>query len=248
MMRLAGAGLGLLFVLLACYLPLWLAAGGRSWVAIMVGLLHGLAMIGVAQWALGDVRPTDGRQALVAPPAAAGPADVLTMSRSMTGSLCLAVIVLALGRHLALPSWWLTGAAIATVALDAVDGPLARRTGTARPAGARYDVECGSMGALVLSFGAAIVFGWWVVVIGMVRYAFVLAQAVVPRLRGELPPSRLRRLTGGVVGCVLVVAMVPDLPYVLGWWLLLATLVLVLVSCARDVRGLLRTNAADAAR
>lgn len=249
MMRLAGVGLGLLVVLLAGYAPLWRTAGGAAWVAIAVGLLHGLAMIGVAQWALGDVRPAGtGASLLTAPPATAGPADFLTMARSMTGSVCLAVTVLALGRHLDLPSWWLTAAAIPTVALDAVDGPVARRTGTARRAGGRYDLECDCMGSLVLSFGAAAVFGWWALAIGVVRYVFVVAQAFVPRLSGELPPSRFRRPAGGVVMCALVVALIPGLPYAVGWWLLIATLALVLVSFGRDVMGLLRRDRADAAR
>ena len=80
---------------------------------------------------------------------------------------------------------------MATVALilDAVDGPVARRTGTVSARGARFDVEVDSVLVLVLSVYVAVLLDWWVFVIGAMRYAFVAAGWEAPWLRSPVPTS-----------------------------------------------------------
>lgn len=95
--------------------------------------------------------------------------------------------------------------------LDGVDGWLARRTGTANAFGARFDMEVDSFLILALS-----ILAWqyqkagaWVVLSGLLRYLFVAAGWLLPRLRHPLPPSR-RRQTICIVQIVgLMLALAP---------------------------------------
>lgn len=97
---------------------------------------------------------------------------------------------------------------VATVALvlDAVDGQVARRTGTSSPLGARFDMEVDAFLILVLSIHLAGTVGAWVLTIGLMRYAFVLAAWPLPWLRAALPPSRMRKTVAATQGIALVVA------------------------------------------
>lgn len=69
--------------------------------------------------------------------------------------------------------------ALATVALilDAVDGQVARRTGTSSALGARFDMEVDAFLILVLSVFVATSLGAWVLLIGSMRYGFVARPA-----------------------------------------------------------------------
>lgn len=98
--------------------------------------------------------------------------------------------------------------AIAAVALllDALDGRIARRTGTATATGARFDMEVDAFLILVLSLYVATFLGPWVLLIGLMRYAFVAVAWGAPWLRAELPPSTARKTVAAVQGIFLVVA------------------------------------------
>lgn len=230
MLRLIGYGTAILLVVLVALIPLWIRLGTDAVVPIAVAVLHGLGMTGLAQWALAG-----GRQVTVIP----RPADYITMTRSMIGSGCLAVVMTALVGHLDLPSWWLAALAIPALLLDAVDGPVARRTGTATAAGGRYDLECDAVFVLIIAIGAALVHGPWVLVLGMIRYLFVIVSMFVPRLRQPLAYSRLRRAIAAVQGTVLVIAITPGLPTPVNVVLLAVTIGMLLVSFGRDVVDLL---------
>jgi phosphatidylglycerophosphate synthase len=103
---------------------------------------------------------------------------------------------------------------MATVALilDAVDGPVARRTGTDSALGARFDVEVDSVLVLVLSVYVAVLLDPWVLVIGAMRYAFVAAGWAAPWLRSPLPASYSAKAVAALQGIVLVVAAADVLP------------------------------------
>ncbi len=75
--------------------------------------------------------------------------------------------------------------------LDAVDGRVARRTGTASAFGARFDMEVDAFLILVLSVYVARVGRRVGAAIGAARYAFVAAGWLLPWLRGPLPPRLL---------------------------------------------------------
>ena len=75
--------------------------------------------------------------------------------------------------------------AISTVALvlDAVDGYVARRTDAATAFGARFDMEVDAFLIAVLSVHVAPYLGWWVLAIGAMRYAYVVAGRLLPWLQ-----------------------------------------------------------------
>ncbi|MBA2946480.1 CDP-alcohol phosphatidyltransferase family protein [Streptomyces himalayensis] len=122
--------------------------------------------------------------------------------------------------------------------LDAVDGKVARRTGTATPLGARFDMEVDAFLILVLSVYVAMSLGAWVLLIGAMRYAFVAAAWVLPWLRGQLPPSTARKAVAALQGIVLLVAGAGILPPGPEFAVVLAALTLLTWSFARDIRWL----------
>jgi phosphatidylglycerophosphate synthase len=132
-----------------------------------------------------------------------GPADHVTLARAVLvgGVLALVVAHLTDGMPVAV---FVTLASVALI-LDAVDGRVARRTGTASPLGARFDMEVDAFLILVLSVHVAMSLGAWVLAIGAMRYVFVAAAWVAPWLRSELPPSMARKTVAALQGIVLVV-------------------------------------------
>lgn len=174
-----------------------------------------------------------------------GPAGLVTLLRAtLTGGvLALVVDGLATG---ATPGWTLVGLAAVALALDAVDGQVARRTGTATPLGARFDMEADAVLLMVLSVQAALLLGPWVLAIGLMRYAFLVASWVVPWLRGTLSPRFSAKVVAALQGIVLVVAVSGVLAPVGATVLVAASLGLLIWSFGHDVRRLWRA-ADDAA-
>jgi phosphatidylglycerophosphate synthase len=126
------------------------------------------------------------------------------------------------------------------LALDAVDGQVARRTGTATALGARFDMEVDASLLLVLSVDVTRTVGAWVLAIGTMRYAFVAAGWVLPWMRGALPPRYWRKVAATAQGIVLIVAAAGVLPRALTAGALAAAVTLLVESFGRDVRWLWR--------
>ena len=105
--------------------------------------------------------------------AALGPADRVTLARATLVGGVAALTVDSFAR----PAPVAVLVVLATVALvlDAVDGQVARRTGTASALGARFDMEVDAFLLLVLSVYVARPLGGWVLAIGAMRYAYVAA-------------------------------------------------------------------------
>ena len=168
------------------------------------------------------------------------PADRVTLTRAVLGAGCATVVVLSLFGALPHRSWLLVALAAPAVVLDAVDGPVARLTGSVRPEGARLDMETDAVLLLVLSVPLAFVLGPWVLPVGLLRYAFVVLSLWRPALRGELGFSRFRRVVAGLQAVVLVAALVPVLPVPVAATGVAVALALLVVSFSRDVRALER--------
>ena len=129
-----------------------------------------------------------------------------------------------------------------SLALDGVDGKVARATGTSTPFGARYDMELDAflmLGLSVLIWQADRA-GPWVVLIGALRYLFVAATWIWPRLRAPLVPSFRRKLVCVVQGVTLVVALGPPVPVGPARLLLAGALLLLVGSFAVDTAWLAR--------
>lgn len=140
----------------------------------------------------------------------------------------------------------LVAVTVVALALDAVDGFVARRTGSATALGARFDGEVDAFLMLVLSALLVPVVGAWVLAIGLMRYAFLVATFVLPWTAQALPPRYSRKVVAAVQGVVLVVAAAGVLPGAATVAVLAAALALLTWSFWVDVAWLARRRTAPA--
>jgi len=137
-----------------------------------------------------------------------GTANAVTLARAAAVSALAGIAVAAPAVE---PAAGLASCGLALLALDGIDGWVARRGGTASPFGARFDMETDALLMLVLAvlvwrIGHA---GPWVLTAGLLRYGFVLAGRAWPTLARPLPPSERRRRICGVAIALLSVAAAP---------------------------------------
>ncbi len=139
-------------------------------------------------------------------------------------------------------SWALVLLVAVALALDGVDGFLARRLAQTSAFGARFDMEIDALLIMILSVAAVLLdkAGWWVLATGLMRYGFVLAQRFEPRLRADLAPSFRRRLVCVIQGAVLCLILAPPVTPRVSGWLAAASLAALGYSFAVDTRHLLR--------
>ncbi|MDF2979658.1 MAG: hypothetical protein K0S40_4386 [Actinomycetospora sp.] len=135
----------------------------------------------------------------------------------------------------------LVACASVALVLDGVDGAVARRRDVASAFGARFDMELDAVLVLVLSVHVAGLLGSnWVLLIGLARYLFVAAGAVLPWLRGELAPLFSGKVVAAIQGVVLVVVSAQLLPDLVARVLLALALAALAWSFGRDVVRLWR--------
>ncbi|WP_331610994.1 CDP-alcohol phosphatidyltransferase family protein [Povalibacter sp.] len=137
-----------------------------------------------------------------------GAANLITMTR---GTMVLVLLGLVGTRSTPQVQAVALGLAMVSSALDAADGWAARRTRMSSAYGARFDMETDALLILTLSilawqFEKA---GAWVLVSGLIRYAFVIAAWVRPWLRQPLPPSHRRKAVAALQTVSLVIAIAP---------------------------------------
>lgn len=139
-------------------------------------------------------------------------------------------------------AWLLFSVVAVTALLDAFDGAMARRAGMSSDFGARFDMETDAAFILVLCVlvWQSGVTGPWILVAGLMRYAFVAAAQVWPWLGVRLPPSWRRQAVCVVQVVVLVLALAPVTPVLLALVLNVCSLALLTLSFATDVFSLYR--------
>ncbi|WP_370933903.1 CDP-alcohol phosphatidyltransferase family protein [Amycolatopsis sp. cg13] len=167
-----------------------------------------------------------------------GPADQVTLARAALIGTVTALVADRLGGHP--PLALIVPIAAVALALDALDGYVARRTGTVSALGARFDMEADAFLILVLSVLVATTVGPWVLAIGLMRYAFVGAARLWPWLRAPLRPSWARKAVAALQGIALTAAVAGLAPVV---WAGIAVATLSW-SFGRDVWWLYRNRAA----
>lgn len=140
-----------------------------------------------------------------------GPADRVTLGRGVLVGGVTALVVDRVGDGV--PTTVVVVFAAVALALDFVDGQVARRTGTSSPLGARFDMEVDAFLILVLSAYVAVALGPWVLAIGLMRYVFVAASWSFRWLNAPLPHSYARKVVAAVQGIFLVVAASGLLPF-----------------------------------
>ncbi len=148
-------------------------------------------------------------------------------------------------------AWWIAaGLATAAFLLDGVDGWAARRGGRCTRFGARFDMEVDAVFALVV---AAVLWqtskvGAWIMLIGALRYLFILAGALSPAMQAPLPRSNRRRAVCAFQGGALCVALMPVIDGGLAAGLAGAALLATVTSFAIDTVWLLRRRSQAPAR
>ncbi len=161
-------------------------------------------------------------------------------------TLLRAIIVIVLGAALFAPglhpgdSWLVAALAGTALALDGVDGQLARHFDQTSDFGARFDMEVDAALILMLCLGLAIggIVGIWVVLIGLMRYGFLLGMVFRSWLSVPLPDSSRRKVICVWQVASLIVAMLPITPGWLAFTGLAGALLLLTVSFAIDIHWL----------
>jgi hypothetical protein len=163
-------------LLLGVALAATIGLSGAGWV---VGVACGVALLA-----------TLARAALHYRPRRLGPADWVTLARATLVVGVAALVADSFDEPAQLTL--LVSLSAAALVLDAVDGWVARRSGTVTKLGARFDGEVDAFLILALSVYVARSAGAWVLMIGAARYVFLAAGWVLPWLRAPLPPRYWR--------------------------------------------------------
>ncbi|KJL41613.1 MULTISPECIES: CDP-alcohol phosphatidyltransferase family protein [Microbacterium] len=173
-----------------------------------------------------------------------GPANAVTATRSVLVGLVTALVVASFAGEVT--TALLVGLVAVALALDGVDGYVARRTRSESELGARFDMEVDAFLLLVLCVYDVRYVGWWVLTIGLLRYAFVVAGFLLPWMRQTLPPRYWRKVVTAACGVALAVVASQLLPPPVNVLVAVGALLLVLESFGRDVLWLARLNLAGA--
>jgi phosphatidylglycerophosphate synthase len=219
--------------------------------AALLGVVSVTAGLGLAGWITGLATGSAATALLVtarmrSDEPAIHPADWVTLTRALLIAGVAGLVADSFGRPVSITAL-VTLSAVA-LALDAVDGQVARRTGTATPLGARFDGEVDAFLILLLSIVVSQHYGGWVLIIGAARYALLLAGWLIPWLAAPLPPRYWGKVVAAVQGVVLTVAASGVVDRRTGMiavavaWLLLAE------SFGRNVIWLYRTGAGPRTR
>ncbi|MES1170531.1 MAG: CDP-alcohol phosphatidyltransferase family protein [Leifsonia sp.] len=221
--------------------PWWWAAGG----AVGLALTALLVPLSVGGWAAG-LAFLAVSAALVSAGLARSKADrfgagnAVTATRSALIGVVAALVATSLTEPI--PPLLLAALVAPALALDAVDGWAARRTGTVTPLGARFDMEADAFLILVLSVYDVRIVGAWVLAIGLMRYAFVAAGWLFPWLRATVPFRYWRKVVAAACGITLAAIATGVLPSPVDVVVGVTALALLVESFGRDVIWLTRMN------
>lgn len=225
-----------------------LGAAGTTFLiaALLAALASALLEVpaGAGLLALAALVPVLAPVALRAPvhqqPRGIGAANHVTLARAimiagLAGLLPYPQLVMDYG-------WWVLAIAGIALALDGVDGAIARSTRTETDFGARFDMELDAFFIMILCglVWMAGQVGIWVLLIGLMRYAFVGAGLLLPGLRRPLPPSFRRRLICVVQIAGLMICLAPPTGPMAATLVAAAALGLLSLSFILDVHWLLR--------
>jgi phosphatidylglycerophosphate synthase len=219
--------------------------------AALLGVVSATAGLGVVGWIAGLATGSAATALLVtarmrSDQPAIHPADWVTLTRTVLIAGVAGLVADSFGRPVSITA--LVTLSTVALVLDAVDGQVARRTGTVTPLGARIDGEVDAFLILVLSIYVSQDYGSWVLVIGAARYALLLAGWLIPWLAAPLPPRYWGKVVAAVQGIVLTVAASGLLDRHVGMIAVAAALLLLAESFGRNVIWLYRTGAGPSTR
>lgn len=173
-----------------------------------------------------------------------GPANRITLLR--VGLTAVVAGALAAADRPETVNWWVicTLAGIA-LALDGIDGWVARRHALSSRFGARFDMETDAALILVLSLliGLSGKAGLWIIAVGAMRYLFVVAGWLSSTLARPLPPSTPRRTVCAIQVAALLVCLLPVVTPAMAAAIGGTALVILCLSFLRDILWLVRQPA-----
>jgi phosphatidylglycerophosphate synthase len=219
--------------------------------AALLGVVSAAAGLGVAGWIAGLATGSAATALIVtarmrSDQPAIFPADWVTLTRALLIAGVAGLVTDSFVRPV--PVTALVTLSTVALVLDAVDGQVARRTGTATPLGARIDGEVDAFLILLLSIFVSQDYGGWVLAIGAARYALLLAGWLIPWLAAPLPPRYWGKVVAAVTGIVLTVAASGLVDRSAGMIAVAATLLLLAESFGRNVMWLYRAGAGPRTR
>ena len=166
-----------------------------------------------------------------------GSANRVTLARGAMAALLLAMI-----GESATPAraWFAVTVASLAIALDGIDGWLARNRGHTSDFGARFDMETDALlifgtAALAWQHGKA---GPWILAAGLMRYVFVASSYLLPWMRRTLPKRRRRQVICVAQALSLTLCLAPPVLPPISDVVALAGLALLSSSFAIDVAWL----------
>ena len=224
---------------------------GMLGTAALLGVVSATAGLGFVGWIVGSATGSAATALLVTARVrsdrpAIFPADWVTLTRALLIAGVAGLVAESFARPVSVTA--LVTLSTVALVLDAVDGQVARRTGTATELGARIDGEADALLILLLSIFVSQDYGRWVLVIGAARYALLLAGWLLPWLAAPLPPRYWRKVVAAVQGIVLTVAASGLLDRLAGMIAVAFALLLLVESFGRDVIWLYRTGAGPRSR
>lgn len=169
-----------------------------------------------------------------------GRANRITLIRA---SLVLPVVPLLLQPRMLNDAgyWWVIVMSIIAMACDGIDGWIARKSGTSTVFGGRFDMELDAL--LILALSALVALsgkvGTWVLFIGAMRYLFVMAGWLWPRLQGTLPHSQRRKTVCVLQGAALLIGLAPLTSIPVAATATGSTLAMLFISFAIDTKWLI---------
>ena len=133
--------------------------------------------------------------------------------------------------------WILVLFAAVVLVLDGLDGWVARYFHTGSTFGAAFDLEVDALFILIL---AVITWelnkvGSWVLLIGVMRYLFVVAGWVIPALQQPLPSNQRRRVICLIQAGVLLFALCPVISPATASLFAMLALTLLVISFSQDI-------------
>lgn len=133
--------------------------------------------------------------------------------------------------------WAVLAVALLALCLDGLDGWLARRRGQVSDFGARFDMEVDAALGLILALNAwaAGTVGAAVLLLGLPRYAFLLAGRALPWLAAPLPERFGRKVVCVLQIGALIVLQIPVLPEAVATAVVALTAAALAWSFGRDV-------------
>jgi phosphatidylglycerophosphate synthase len=168
-----------------------------------------------------------------------GPANQITTARAMLVALIAGLIDEPRFPAVAASA---AAASLLVLALDGVDGWLARRLRIASDFGTQFDMEIDALLILVL---AILVWRYekapvWVLLSGLLRYVFAAAGAGARWMNAALPPSRRRQAICVIQIAALTLALLPAVRPPLSALLSAAALLSLVYSFLVDIQWLSR--------